>query len=429
MKKEIDLSVETEWVARPARDPLKSTNRRPDFQPRNGRPPVRYSGTDRDSHLDKMYRYREHILAELSGKVATELFALVDIRSMDKIESEKPNSAIAIYSDFLQYLRVINARNLRAFPVNDAALEFYLDYLYGEGRKKATIDRQVASLAKWHQWLELDDFRKTYRVSDRLKKTRLKTAAPQKQAEGLTADALFRAQELFSALILRDCADMALLFTAFYTLCRRSELVSFEWSDFQEEAKGLSGTLFLRSSKTDKDHKGNYLYLSPQTVGILKHWRNMSGQKTGKIFRCVYSDGQIGSALSDKGVDRAFKRIAHRLGLDSDVFSAHSTRVGAAQEMVARNIESTKIVNAGRWSSDRMVAAYTRRLAAHRGAAADLARLLEKNANLPELVNATRALSSSLDSVQAWLPSELAENSDRDQAAADSDFQSRGRAV
>lgn len=130
---------------------------------------------------------------------------------------------------------------------------------------------------------------------------------------------------------------------------------------------------------------------------------------SGKIFRCVYSNGEIGTGLSDKGVGRAFKRIARRLGLDPVVFSAHSTRVGAAREMAVRNIQATKIVNAGRWSSDRMVAVCTRNLAAYHGAAADLARMLEPAVVTAKPTPVISSPSSSPSSTQSWWPNRLAE--------------------
>lgn len=126
-------------VTKPEPAPLRRANRRPDFQPCGGRPQVRCKSPDRVSHLEKMYRYHEDILKELSSRIETELFDRLEKRSMDKIQTEKANSAIAIYSDFLQYLRVSNARHLTAFPVNDTALEFYLDHLFCKGRKKRPL--------------------------------------------------------------------------------------------------------------------------------------------------------------------------------------------------------------------------------------------------------------------------------------------------
>ena len=55
--------------------------------------------------------------------------------------------------------------------------------------------------------------------------------------------------------------------------------------------------------------------------------------------------------------------------------SGHSTRVGAAQDMVAEGIGMSAIQNAGRWKSTAMVHRYGERLIARRSGAAQLARI------------------------------------------------------
>lgn len=49
-------------------------------------------------------------------------------------------------------------------------------------------------------------------------------------------------------------------------------------------------------------------------------------------------------------------------------FSAHSLRVGMAQDLVEKNIETVAILNAGGWKDPGMLVRYTRRQAAARGA-------------------------------------------------------------
>ena len=311
----------------------KKLGTRADFRSDLGTPIVNYAKHERSTYVDKMYRYRDRLLRMLGKQnISRELFEMFDRRSEDKIHSEEENTAINVYSDLIQYLMACNSEGIAGIPVTDISLDFYLSHMVSKDRKKATIDRHVASLAKWHHWLELDDFRKTYRAADSLKKVRKITRSAQSQAEAITAQHLFDAQRVFDADVLRDCGDIALLFVAFYTMARRSELVMFNWSDLSINSQDKSGTLYLESSKTDKDAEGDYLYISPLTVGILKHWEQKCGQSKGRIFRGVDSSGAIGEYLSEKGVERAMKRIARRLGFDYMAFSGHSTRVGAAHD-------------------------------------------------------------------------------------------------
>ena len=57
-------------------------------------------------------------------------------------------------------------------------------------------------------------------------------------------------------------------------------------------------------------------------------------------------------------------------GGDTRRVSAHSTRVGAAQDLVAAGFDLPAIQQAGGWKSPVMVARYAERLLAERGAVA-----------------------------------------------------------
>lgn len=55
------------------------------------------------------------------------------------------------------------------------------------------------------------------------------------------------------------------------------------------------------------------------------------------------------------------------------LFSGHSCRVGAAQDMAEAGYSDLQIMLAGRWKSIEMVARYTAKIRAKQGAMADLA--------------------------------------------------------
>ena len=77
-------------------------------------------------------------------------------------------------------------------------------------------------------------------------------------------------------------------------------------------------------------------------------------------------------------VPRIFKAMARAAGLPSnavDLLSGHSTRVGAAQDMIGAGIEMPAILHAGRWKTAGMVSRYGARLLARQSGAARLARL------------------------------------------------------
>ena len=354
-------------------------NLRPDFQPISDAERIieRPLCTRSTPHELKIARYRDKILELAASRMSKDTFDQLDSRSADLIDIYPDNTEIAIYSDFHQYLSFCALHDLPLLPFVDYALDRYLSFLLGERKSRSTIDRHIASLARWAKHLEYDDPRKSHKVITRIAKIRKISESSSRQAEGLRATHLNAALDVLNPLIPRDCQDITLLFVGWETMSRRSELISFNWTDFELQPDG-SGLMRLRKSKTDKEKKGAYLYLSPYTSNILLGWRTRSKPLSlaTPIFRGIYSDGRIGERLSTKGVERCYKRIALRLGEPPEIFSGHSTRVGSAQEMIERDIDSAKIMLSGRWETMGMLTHYASKYNAKKGGMADVTKQL-----------------------------------------------------
>ena len=93
------------------------------------------------------------------------------------------------------------------------------------------------------------------------------------------------------------------------------------------------------------------------------------------MFRTVNRVGLVDGPLQAGEVGRIFKRLAKAAGLDPVGLSGHSTRVGGAQDMVGAGLDVAEVMQASGWRTPVMVARYSERLTASRGAAAKLARL------------------------------------------------------
>ena len=147
-------------------------------------------------------------------------------------------------------------------------------------------------------------------------------------------------------------------------------------SDIVEENDG-SATVLVRRSKADPEGEGATLYLAPDSLALVRAWLGRSGVGEGRVFRSL-NRGALGERLDASQVPRIFKAMAERAGLPGEIvehISGHSTRVGAAQDMVAEGIAMAAIQNAGRWKTTAMVHRYGERLVARRSGAAQLARL------------------------------------------------------
>lgn len=251
----------------------------------------------------------------------------------------------------------------------------------------ATLRRVVASVARVHRVLELPDPTKHEDVRNALKAAgRARARAGQgaaRQALGLT-EAIVDAMLAVMGDTPADRRDAALLCVARDLLARRGELVALRWDDLTPTADG-GATLRIRRSKTDQEGEGAEQYISPDTLRQLRAWQAVSvGVATdgvvpdGAIFRSVHVTGRIGRSLHPAAVAVIFKRraqavppaVARRLGLDPARISGHSARVGMAQDLVADGAGLPEVMQAGRWQSAAMVARYTARQAATRGAVA-----------------------------------------------------------
>ena len=116
-------------------------------------------------------------------------------------------------------------------------------------------------------------------------------------------------------------------------------------------------------------------YVAPFAVVALNAWLDDAKITEGCLFRRVLSTGALGeSALTDHEVARIFKRLAGRVGVDFDAAGivGHSTRIGAAHDLVEAGFDVAAIANAGGWKSLMMPNYYTRELRAKQSAMAQL---------------------------------------------------------
>ena len=174
-----------------------------------------------------------------------------------------------------------------------------------------------------------------------------------------------------------DLRNTALLSLAYDTLCRRSELVALEVRDVDIGGED-GGTVLVRRSKTDQEGEGQHRYMAPTTAGRLQAWLAAARITEGPIFRSVRKGGRVGEQLEAGEVSTIFKRMARAAGIASALIteiSGHSTRVGAAQDLVGSGIDLAQVMRDGGWRSPEMVARYTRRQAVKQGGMAKLAAL------------------------------------------------------
>ena len=77
--------------------------------------------------------------------------------------------------------------------------------------------------------------------------------------------------------------------------------------------------------------------------------------------------------MTAQNVSSMFRKVGQWIGLDREEWeriSGHSARVGAAQDLLALNIDLSSVMQAGRWRDTRMPVRYGEKVLASRGAMA-----------------------------------------------------------
>jgi integrase len=159
---------------------------------------------------------------------------------------------------------------------------------------------------------------------------------------------------------LRDIRDRALVAMAYDTMCRREELVSLLIEDIEPGEDG-SGTVVIRRSKTDVTGEGATAYLSPLSIRLVSERLQGSGLKSGPVFARVVGSNGIGDPLTAQIVTAVLRKVGQWIGLprgEWERISGHSARVGAAQDLLALNMDLPSVMQAGRWRDTRMPMRY-----------------------------------------------------------------------
>ena len=284
------------------------------------------------------------------------------------------NTERAMRSDLAIYAAWCDELGVPALPASAETIAAFVDAM-AKARAPATVRRYVASIAAAHRSVGWEKTGRAEPVRRALARMHRRKGRRQAQARGVTAALRERLLDATGDGLM-DARNRALLAVAYDTLLRRGELVALQVSDIVEEPDGAA-TVLVRRAKADPEGRGATVYLARDSVALVREWCERSGVSGGRLFRSL-SRGALGTRLDASQVPRIFKAMAEGAGLPGAVvsgISGHSTRVGAAQDMVAGGIAMAAILHAGRWKTTAMVNRYGERLLARRSGAAQLARL------------------------------------------------------
>jgi integrase len=272
------------------------------------------------------------------------------------------------------FMRFCAERHYMPLPAAPVVVREFLEtsFLGDEPKSVATVERYLSTIAHAHTLADLPDPTKTARVKGAYRHFARDRPSSQPKAALRGAHIAHALEHLKTGNPAWDLRAKALLAVAYCTMARRAELVSLRVEDLSFNADAGDGVALIRNTKAGREESR---YLSAEAVRWLQAWLDSAHIKEGAVFRRFTPRGTIGQTpLAPQEVARIIQRVGRILKaapVHSDLswprenLAAHSTRIGAAHDLVASGIDLTSIMHSGGWNDPKMPRYYTRELAAH----------------------------------------------------------------
>jgi site-specific recombinase XerD len=270
---------------------------------------------------------------------------------MEKIEGAYAPATIRAYkSNFENFIKYCDEIKQRALPADPSTVVFFIQKISNGQLKSASIRIAIASIASIHKLNRYNDPVKDPDVKLEMRRMHRHLGRGSSQAYGINKDLL---GEMIAAATndLRGIRDKAILSLAYDTLCRRSEIVSLDVEDIIYTNEQIK--IRLKRSKTDQDKLGKILEINNQSKIYLLNWLQKSKLESGRIFRGVKNNGLLTSSLNKAQINKIYKKLAGKANVDKEILkkiSGHSTRVGAAQNLLSSGANLGMILKKGRWT-------------------------------------------------------------------------------
>ena len=275
------------------------------------------------------------------------------LKSMEDIlahvnDAYAPNTMRAYRADFSEWISFCMKKGACPLPANPFVVSEFLLSLADAGNNRAsTIRRKCASISAIHRYCYFEDPTKHPEVKIAIRKINRRLGTRFKQARPINRYMLKRMLHACDD-DLRGTRNRMILLLAYTTLRRRSELTSLRVDDLTLSGDGQA-LILLRQSKTDQTCEGVLLSLDIETTSAVKNWLKLAGIEHGLLLRGI-TGGRLNEGMDPGQISRVFKSIAVTASLDPRQISGHSTRVGAAQDLLAEGASIGQIMAKVGWT-------------------------------------------------------------------------------
>jgi site-specific recombinase XerD len=269
-----------------------------------------------------------------------------------------PNTIRAYRANFSEWISFCMKKGACPLPADPFVVSEFLLGLADAGNNRAsTIRRKYVSISAIHRYGYFEDPAKHPEVKIAIRKINRKLGTRFKQARPINKHMLDK-MLLACGDDLRGIRDRMILLLAYTTLRRRSELTSMRVEDLT-----LCGDertfILLRQSKTDQTREGVLLALDIETSLAIKNWVSLAGMSDGYLLRGI-TGKRLNQSMDPGQISRVFKSIAIKAKLDPEQISGHSTRIGAAQDLLDSGASIGQIMAKVGWSKVDTVMRYAR---------------------------------------------------------------------
>lgn len=270
------------------------------------------------------------------------------------------------------------------FPAEPETFRLFLLDLQRDGRAASTVANYSSMINMLH--VQAGIASPTHDTAVTLVKRRIKREAKENgEKEGQAVPFRFADLKRVQAVIglskdISHMRDLAFLSLAYNTLLRMSEIGRIRVGDIEITEEGRAA-LSIGFTKTVEDVSK---VLSVETTRLLMAWisaAGLEGNDDAYVFCPVSRHKKITllteKPMTDKPLEAIFAN-AWRLVNGSDtrrknksrygVWSGHSARVGAAQDLTAAGVDLPKLMHEGQWQKPETVMRYIRNINASEGA-------------------------------------------------------------
>lgn len=304
---------------------------------------------------------------------------------MDRKDQLMPTSLRRLQNAWAQFVGWCAQRGLTSNPASPSSVDQYLESRQSELHRN-TLKVHLWAISKTHLISGCPDPTHDINVKGRMKsitRQKVREGETQKQATAFNETNLDTLVENWSASAsLTQLRDLTFLSVAYETLLRKSELARITVQDVSWLDDG-SARILVPYTKSNYTGEPQLKYLSPIVAELLERYlahpsiddreHDQDGQPIYLLQR-VKSSGKKGVSsiqpISPKLVDRIYLRAWQALGLEGKPFSGHSSRVGAAQDLLREGFTTLQVMQSGGWKTERMVNHYGRQILAEEGAMA-----------------------------------------------------------